>query len=147
MASVQRRGDRWRVVVVAGRHPATGKRLQRVVTFDDEDTARAWAEMVDPSRPVPPQPTRARRCTYPTGPLEPHLRARCSALDDVIGPTRLLAELAGVSRHAGRLWRRQGWLAEHHADRVAVGLGMHPCEVWPSWFDDVALVDDVARVA
>ncbi len=27
-------------------------------------------------------------------------------------------------------------LPEHTADRVAVALGHHPCEWWPSWFAD-----------
>ncbi len=27
------------------------------------------------------------------------------------------------------------WLRWDVADRVAIALGHHPCEVWPEWFD------------
>lgn len=32
-------------------------------------------------------------------------------------------------------WREEGltWMT---ADRVAVRLGLHPAEIWPTWFDD-----------
>ena len=28
-------------------------------------------------------------------------------------------------------------LSESIADRLAVALGRHPCEIWPDWFDPV----------
>jgi len=31
-------------------------------------------------------------------------------------------------------WRAAGGLSERQADRAACALGLHPAEIWPSWF-------------
>lgn len=34
--------------------------------------------------------------------------------------------------------RRVGELSDAQADRLAVAFGRHPCELWPTWFQDAA---------
>lgn len=66
--------------------------------------------------------------------------------DDVLGRLRveaarrgvsvqvLVAQMAGVHRGAAARWLERGWLDEGRADLVAIGLGVHPGELWPSWW-------------
>jgi len=46
-----------------------------------------------------------------------------------------LAERLGVRSGQIQRWRERG-LDTYTADRIAVTLGKHPFELWPSWFDD-----------
>ena len=46
-----------------------------------------------------------------------------------------LAALLGTSNTELSRWRRDG-MSVVTADRVAVSLGFHPSQLWPSWFDD-----------
>ncbi len=50
-----------------------------------------------------------------------------------------LATFLGIHEQAIHRSRRQGTMPTVMADRVAVCLGLHPCLLWPSWFDDAAL--------
>lgn len=46
-----------------------------------------------------------------------------------------IADAAGVCRRTVDRWRHKG-LDEATADRIAVALGYHPCEVWgDAWWD------------
>lgn len=60
----------------------------------------------------------------PRLPLEP-LVAR-------YGTVSGLARALGVARTQASHWRAQG-VPLHTADRLAVSVGLHPCEVWPEW--------------
>ncbi len=33
-------------------------------------------------------------------------------------------------------WKRDGFVNDHQADRTAMALGYHPCELWSDWFDE-----------
>lgn len=48
-----------------------------------------------------------------------------------------LANTIGVATNYISRWRRDG-LDTLQADRVAIALGYHPANLWPSWFDDAA---------
>lgn len=51
----------------------------------------------------------------------------------------LLAEILGVDETA--LWRRMAWqLDDWEADQYAIGVGLHPCEVW-GWAWHEAVLD------
>jgi lambda repressor-like predicted transcriptional regulator len=49
---------------------------------------------------------------------------------------RQLATRAGVNER--RIWRAiaAGGASDELADRIAIACGLHPANVWPSWFDD-----------
>lgn len=60
------------------------------------------------------------------------LRRLAAETDDSICA---LAENAGVDRDTlHRLFTRDR-LRWDAADRLAVSLGFHPCQLWPEWFD------------
>lgn len=46
-----------------------------------------------------------------------------------------LATRSGISRKSFQRYERNGMDA-FQADRVAIRLGFHPVEIWPTWFDD-----------
>ena len=46
-----------------------------------------------------------------------------------------LAGLLGVKPATVRMWRQRGGIPLYSADRAAVALGVHPCELWPDWWD------------
>ena len=46
-----------------------------------------------------------------------------------------MAELLGSTNTNVSRYRRKGMPVEV-ADRLAVRLGLHPAQLWPSWFDD-----------
>ena len=58
------------------------------------------------------------------------LRSRGADSDPIGLAHRLHASNESIAR-----WRRDG-LAPEAADVLAVKLGMHPVDIWPSWFDD-----------
>lgn len=47
---------------------------------------------------------------------------------------RCVNEALGTDRAQMYRWRRFGGLTDPEADRLAVQLGRHPCEIWPQWF-------------
>lgn len=54
-----------------------------------------------------------------------------------------LARALGVPRTQASHWRHHG-VPLDTADRLAVSVGLHPCEVWEDWF---ALCDEDAEAA
>jgi hypothetical protein len=57
-------------------------------------------------------------------PLEPLVRR--------YGTVCGLARALGVHRTQASRWRAMG-VPLDTADRLAVAVGLHPCEVWPEW--------------
>lgn len=50
-------------------------------------------------------------------------------------PITRLADMIGVSRRNVHRWQRDG-VPEAAADRAALAIGLHPCEVWgDAWWD------------
>jgi len=47
---------------------------------------------------------------------------------------RRVALAVRVSIRTVTRWRAAGGLSERQADRAACALGLHPAEIWPSWF-------------
>jgi len=48
----------------------------------------------------------------------------------------IIAEHLGVTRATIQRWRNgKSFLDPYTADRLAVKLGKHPCQIWPEWFD------------
>jgi lambda repressor-like predicted transcriptional regulator len=45
-----------------------------------------------------------------------------------------LAEDLRVDRRTLQRVLRRRWVRSDTADRMAVALGRHPCELWPEWF-------------
>ena len=56
-----------------------------------------------------------------------------------VTPARAIADRCGFDRTTPIKWERRGWLSITQADRAAIGLGVHPCEIWPHWFATCAL--------
>lgn len=69
-------------------------------------------------------------------------RAESAASDLHIGETGKVAAVLGVSRVNVQRWRKCG-LDHWAADRMAIALGLHPCEIWPEWL----YLDDLDEVA
>lgn len=46
-----------------------------------------------------------------------------------------IAYAARVSTRAVWRWIQQGWLPISSADRVCIGLGTHPANVWPDYLE------------
>ena len=53
------------------------------------------------------------------------------------GNDRAIAERFGINRNAVANWRAYG-VTWPTADRIAIGLGLHPCEVWPDFHEETA---------
>lgn len=75
------------------------------------------------------------RPRLPLAPAHPYLDAL--AHDHQPGSTRsgravILADLLGVCRRVGQRIATADELAEHHADRLAARLALHPCNLWPT---------------
>lgn len=51
-----------------------------------------------------------------------------------VTPARAIADRCGFDRTTPIKWERRGWLSIEQADRAAIGLGVHPCEIWSHWF-------------
>lgn len=68
-------------------------------------------------------------------PLQPLLQYGC---DDVleVQTIRHLARRVGASERTVWRWRLAG-LTDQAADWAAIALGVHPCMVWPDWFQVV----------
>jgi hypothetical protein len=65
-----------------------------------------------------------RQPSWPFDPLEPLL----GNMTD-----REAAELLGVERRALARWRNGGGMTTGTADRAALGLGLHPANIWGDW--------------
>ena len=51
---------------------------------------------------------------------------------------KTVALMLNVNRVTVGKWRREPQLiSEWYADELAIGLGMHPIEIWPDWLDEV----------
>lgn len=73
----------------------------------------------------------------PGGHRCPHELPRYDAapiLRRFVTPTAAAAILEVAARSVHR-WMAEG-LTPFQADRLAIRVGLHPCDVWPSWFDD-----------
>lgn len=46
-----------------------------------------------------------------------------------------IAGLLGVSRSTLYRWRSGAKVDEYEADALACRVGLHPCLLWPQWFD------------
>jgi hypothetical protein len=46
-----------------------------------------------------------------------------------------LADQLGLDRRTVQRLATRRRLRSDAADRIAVALGRHPCEIWPDWFD------------
>lgn len=45
-------------------------------------------------------------------------------------------QVLGLPRNTAWKWKKNGGLiGSDRADRLAVRLGLHPCFIWPNWFD------------
>ncbi len=71
---------------------------------------------------------------FPLGPL----RRRIAHI-----PLADVAAMAGMSHEAIRIAVRPGaeTISLAQADRIAIGLGIHPSELWPEWWDDTDMAD------
>lgn len=50
-----------------------------------------------------------------------------------------VARILNINRVTVGKWRREPQqISEWYADELAIGLGMHPIEIWPDWLDEVA---------
>jgi hypothetical protein len=56
---------------------------------------------------------------------------------DQIPGARRVAEMCRVTVRIARRWKRCGMELDE-ADAAAIALGMHPCEVWPEWWEVAA---------
>lgn len=74
------------------------------------------------------QQTKVRR--YPTQPLL-----------DLIPPgftDQEIGRILNINRVTVAKWRREPqMISEWYADELAIGLGMHPIQIWPDWLEDV----------
>jgi lambda repressor-like predicted transcriptional regulator len=95
-----------------------GKRRTVCATFATEAEARAAARSIDAERVAQRLATARQR----------H-QAAGVALSSISATAYPVAPLCG---HLQRLGRLDEWTA----DRIATALGVHPADLWPSWYDD-----------
>jgi hypothetical protein len=67
-------------------------------------------------------------------PAEPARRALYRLARDRRVPLTHLARLVALDRRTIQRLARRDRLRVDAADRIAVALGRHPCELWPTWF-------------
>ena len=69
--------------------------------------------------------------TFPSGPARRQLELLAAGRHDTLVAT---AAALGIDRVT--LWRvlTRPYLRSDAADRIAVAMGHHPCELWPEWF-------------
>lgn len=95
--------------------------------------------------PVSPRRRETRRYDYePAGRVAARRGMSHSDVAALLGPDDRRSAYRRLAR-----WRARG-LTVWQADRVAVVLGCHPCEMWPSWWADCredAPPEDLVRVA
>lgn len=78
---------------------------------------------------------------YPLAPLAAHLRIELHATgarshdDRTEAGLALLADRLGIGHRWAKRMLANG-LTERQADRAAIRLGLHPCTLWTSWWDD-----------
>lgn len=83
---------------------------------------------VDPVEEAPPDPWRCQAGEPRPYPVEQLLEAADATV-------ATLAQRCGVPDRTLYRWCDQG-LTEGQADELAVRAGLHPGEVWPSWWDE-----------
>ena len=80
-------------------------------------------------------------------PWEPLRRILSGTDGTAASDYRMLAGIAGVSERTVMRWRHDG-IPEHHADQVALELGLHPANIWgAAWEDPSGPEDDPPPVA
>lgn len=52
-----------------------------------------------------------------------------------IGEAGYIQKAIGCTRSLPYHWKRRGYLTDQAADHAAVKLGVHPCFIWPDWFE------------
>lgn len=135
---VRQRGGSWEVRLSAGTHPSTGRR--RVLTRTVRGSRAAaelilWQLQVLDAEERGLDPPAGPREVEPAGPreVEPPGRTRwplAPLLDAAPGLTLAQLERAGgLAAGTGRRWAAHG-LTDEAADRVTIGLGLHPAMVW-----------------
>jgi len=84
---------------------------------------------------------------WPWEPLEAYCEATFARQLSDDGTTELslvyrLSVATGVP--CSRLYRARsdGSMTEHLADRVATRLGLHPCRIWPDWFNPIDIAQE-----
>lgn len=83
---------------------------------------------------------KAARVVQPRLPFGPLLEWVAPCVDDAAGQppgTRTVAARCRTTARIVHRWMRCGMKLEE-ADAAAVALGMHPCEVWPEWWEVAA---------
>lgn len=100
----------------------------------------------DPSPNYRRPPVTVAERAWPRRNLERYFLAQFPLIGQVDGPALVtpgcdrdvqpyrMWEHCDVSRHTWWRWEKTG-IPESTADRIATRLGVHPCEVWPGWFD------------
>jgi hypothetical protein len=49
-----------------------------------------------------------------------------------------VARMLNVNRVTVGKWRREPqMISEWYADELAIGIGMHPIEIWSDWLDEI----------
>lgn len=72
-------------------------------------------------------------------PTPPVVRLPFAALEAAAGRENLLVLAAALGSDTATLYRyRNQGVPVFTADRLAVKLGMHPCQVWPDWYQVAA---------
>lgn len=124
--SVTTQGARWRLVLEYDRDPVTGRRVRRSMSFPTRADAVDYAEYLG-AAVHDPNPAR-----FELAAIDGHLRQQ--AIERDLSVARTLAVLAEVDRSVAYRAIETGTLSVELADRVAIGLGLHPALLWPSWF-------------
>jgi lambda repressor-like predicted transcriptional regulator len=68
--------------------------------------------------------------SFPTQALRDYLRMLVRTGTPI---ERIAPELGLTEHHLTKLLRRP-FMRDVTADRIAIALGMHPCQLWPEWF-------------
>lgn len=79
-----------------------------------------------------------RLAKSPLLPLEPLYRVLQIEQHDL----EKFCAVTGAKRHVPAEARYRGGLTVWMADRLAIGAGLHPSEVWPEWFTDAEVLTD-----
>ena len=73
---------------------------------------------------------------YPIDPIVDMVRLRLGKGPDDRVPVLEFCRLTGMDRNAYYRASKHGGATTYAADRLAISMGRHPAEVWPTWFED-----------
>lgn len=136
--TVRERGPgRWQAQLSLPRPGGGRRQVARTVTGGRAEAVAALALLavehgvdVDPLDDTPPDPWRCQ-----AGEPRPYpVQALLEAADATVG---VLAQRCGVPDRTLYRWLDLG-LTEGQVDELAVRAGLHPGEVWPAWWAEVA---------